>query len=328
MHRADPGSLHALGGQTMGTSWSVRIANPEFLPLAPVRALIEECLAQVVTQMSPWEPESDIFRFNHAAPGSWQTLPDEFFQVLQAALAWARASEGAWDPTVGPLVHLWGFGPRANPRAPHRAVVPNADSLAAARARVGFGRIGVDAARQRIRQPGGAALDLCGIAKGYAVDLVSRALRDHGLPNHLVEVGGELRAGGCRPDGQPWRVMVAGPEGVVSGAAPQVLALRDMAVATSGDQWHAFEHGGRRYGHTIDPRSGEPIRHALAAVTVLHAECMHADALATVLTVLGPREGRAFAVAHGVAAQFLQHRGAGLVRTPTPAFVATLSGHP
>jgi len=143
-------------------------------------------------------------------------------------------------------------------------------------------------------------------------------LAAHGIADHLVEVGGELRARGTRPGGQPWRVAVAGP----GEGGQTVLALREQAVATSGDHWHAFEHGGRRYSHTIDPRSGEPVRHALAAVTVLHAECMHADALATVLTVLGPCEGFEFAQAHGIAARFCERAESGAVLRATPAFEA------
>ena len=322
MQRAEPASLQTLSGQAMGTSWSVRLVNPAFLPLEPLRASIEAALALVVRQMSPWEPDSDITRFNRAPPGHWQVLPAEFFKVLDSAFTWARASGGAWDPTVGPLVDAWGFGPRSDPGAPHGAVVPDSASLAAARARVGFQRVEVDAAGQRIRQPGHVALDLCGIAKGYAVDLVSDALAAQGVGDHLVEVGGELRARGTRPGGQPWRVAVECGD----KRPDQILALSNLAVATSGDRWHAFEQGGRRYAHTIDPRSGEPVRHALAAVTVLHAECMQADALATVLTVLGPQEGMAFARAHGVAAQFCERSGTGSVLSATPAFDALASG--
>ncbi len=320
LQQSDPATLHTLAGRAMGTSWSVRLVNPGSVPLAPLRAAIEDALALVVRQMSPWEADSDLSRFNRAVPGCWQTLPPEFFGVLQAALHWAHASGGAWDPTVGPLVDLWGFGPCADPLAPHAAAVPEGDALAQARARVGFARIAVDAPAQRIRQPGGAHLDLCGIAKGYAVDRVSDALAAHGITDHLVEVGGELRARGTRPGGQPWRVAVAG-----QGEGDEtVLALRDQTVATSGDHWHAFEHDGRRYSHTIDPRSGEPVRHALAAVTVLHAECMHADALATVLTVLGTREGFDFAQAHGFAARFCERTEAGAVVRATPAFEAAV----
>jgi len=312
LRAADPAALQTLAGEAMGTTWSVRLANPRFMPLAPVREAIEAVLALVVRQMSTWEPDSDISRFNRAPAGTWHALPGEFMAVLECAQAWARASGGAFDPTVGPLVDLWGFGPRAEPLAPHAGTVPSAEALAQARARVGFGRIVLEA--DRALQPGGAHLDLSGIAKGYSVDLLVQALRAQGFTDFLAEVGGELHASGTRPGGEPWRVGIAGTE--------RTLALRDQAIATSGDHWHAFDHGGRRYSHTVDPRTGEPVAHALASVTVLHADCMQADALATVLTVLGPQEGLAFAAQHGVAALLCERTPQGPVFSMTPTFPA------
>nr|WP_325342185.1 FAD:protein FMN transferase [Xylophilus sp.] len=317
--RADPATLHTLAGRTMGTTWSVRLTNPGFAPLAPARTAIEAALAEVVAQMSHWEPASDLSRFNHAPAGSWHRLPAPFFTVLSCALQWSRDSGGAWDPTVGPLVAAWGFGPRPDPLAPHAGGLPGADALAAARARVGGHRIGLrtdeDGSRWA-RQPGGAALDFSGIAKGFAVDQVAAALRAAGFNQFLVEVGGELRAAGQRPDGAPWRVAIA----TLPGQAPRALVLADRAVATSGDHFHVFEHGGERFSHTIDPRTGTPVRHALASITVLHADCMQADALATVLTVLGPEEGLAWAEERGIAALFCERAIGGPVLRATRSF--------
>jgi hypothetical protein len=167
---------------------------------------------------------------------------------------------------------------------------PDARSLAAAHARTGWQPAGIRPVQGDLLQPGGTTLDLSGIAKGFAVDHGVEALRALGLTDLLFEIGGELRGIGRRPDGQPWRVRVDG-----ESPAAQRIALADMAIATSGDRWHRREHEGRRWSHTIDPRNGEPVAHALASVTVLHAQCMQADALATVLTVLGPDDGLAFA---------------------------------
>ena len=290
----------------MGTAWAVKFANPAMLPLEAVRAAIAAALDGVVAQMSPWEPGSDISRFNNAPAGSVQQLPDDFFHVLEAALAWAAESGGACDPTVGALVDLWGFGPRALPlQGPGRDAPPDAQAIAGALSCSGWQRLVLDAATRSARQPGGLRLDLSGIAKGFAVDQVVAALAALGLGNALVDVGGELRGIGRRPDGRPWRVGVDG----AAGQEAYSVALDGLAVATSGDAWHAFEHGGRRYSHTIDPRTGAPVAHALASVSVLHPQCMQADALATVLTVLGPDEGLAFAQARGIAALFLERVG-------------------
>lgn len=286
----------------MGTTWSLRFDNPAMLSLEAVRACVETALTCVVDQMSTWEAGSDISRFNAAPGSSRHTLPTAFADVLATALDWAAASGGAIDPTVGPLVALWGFGAQAGA---HQAP-PSAAELDAARSRVGWQRITLDRVQRTLVQPGGIALDLSGIAKGFAVDHVADALQALGLQHMLVEVGGELRAIGHRPDGQAWQVQVeAGP------ATIPRLPLDDLAIATSGDRWHTRAHGDRRWSHTIDPRSGEPAAHALAAVTVLHPRCVHADALATALTVLGPDDGLAFAQRHGVAARFVVRDGAG-----------------
>lgn len=309
---ADSTALQALAGEAMGTTWSVRLCNPQFTPLAPVRTAIEEALALVVRQMSNWEPESEVSRFNRAAAGSWHALSPEFFAVLQAAQHWALASDGAFDVGVGQLVDRWGFGPRPDPHADHAApsTMPSAQELQDLRPH----GAGLELREEGLQalQPGGLQLDLSGIAKGYAVDLVVQALQAQGWVDFLAEVGGELRASGSRPGGQPWRVAVAG--------TAHALPLRDLAIATSGDHWHAFDHGGRRYSHTIDPRTGEPVAHALASVTVLHRECTHADALATVLTVLGPRDGLAFATQQGVAALLCERTAQGPAWTETPVW--------
>lgn len=307
----DPGSLHQLTGQTMGTSWSVKFDNPRLLPMDGVRAAIDAALDRIIAQMSTWENNSDISRYNAAPAGSWHVLAPEFWAVLQSALHWAQASGGAYDPTVGPLVALWGFGAQAGPRRP-----PAADTLAQVVARTGWARLEMDAGEQRVLQPGGLALDFSGIAKGFAVDQVAAALQALDLHNALIDIGGELSGRGQRPDGLPWRVALP-----LEGT----LALKGLAVATSGDAWHAYEHAGRRYSHSLDPRSGEPVQHALSSVTVAHASCMQADALATALLVLGPQDGMALAQAQGLAAHFVLQAANGPTVLASPAFTALLT---
>lgn len=290
----------------MGTTWSLRFDNPQMLPLQTVRAAVEGSLARVVAQMSHWQADSDLSRYGRAPAGSVHALAPEFAAVLDCALRWAEASGGALDPTVGPLVALWGFGPQAT----DDGKAPTPDAVQRARAACGWQRLLFNAAAGTLQQPGGLTLDFSGIAKGFAVDHVVHALQALGLADLLVEIGGELRGVGRRPGGTPWTVQVAAPED--GGALSPPLALRDLAIATSGDRWHQREYAGRRWSHTIDPRSGQPVDHTLASVTVLHAECMQADALATVLTVLGPGEGLAFAEAHDIAALFFERKPAGL----------------
>lgn len=316
--RADPPRLQSLAGRTMGTTWSLRFDNPAMMPLDAVRRSAEAALQRVVSQMSTWEPGSDISRFNRAAAGSVFVLEPEFAEVLAAATRWAAASDGAIDPTVGALIALWGFGAHADAAM---VLPPSPARIAEARARIGWQRLAFDRGARTIVQPGGIWLDLSGIAKGFAVDLVADALRSIGLSDFLVEVGGELRAMGRRPDGNRWQVLVEALPGTT-----QRVALEDMAIATSGDRWHLREHDGQRWSHTIDPRSGTPTRHTLASVTVLHRACIDADALATVLTVLGPDEGLAFARQHGVASLFVCRDGADHVTRASDAW-ATQAAH-
>jgi thiamine biosynthesis lipoprotein len=310
--------VQALHGQTMGTTWSVQFHTGTRIDLHALHDSVQACLDRVVAQMSTWEAESDIRRYNRSAGGEWFPLPDEFHHVLAAALDVAAASDGAYDPTVSPLVAAWGFGADAGARA-----VPRQDELQAARARVGWHRLSLDVGTQRLLQPGDVALDLSAIAKGYGVDEVAALLRRRGIPAALVEVGGELYGYGTKPDGQPWRVLVeSSPDEEADSheLEPRVLLLDGIAVATSGDRWHGFEQEGRRYSHTIDPRTGEPVAHAAAAVTVVAGDAMHADAWATALTVMGAEQGHAFALQRGLAARFLQRTRTGLRETLTPAF--------
>ena len=318
-----------LGGETMGTSWSVQgLLDPACgLDAGTLAAGIEGVLDMVVAQMSNWRDDSDIGRFNRAPTGTWQALPDACFLVLQAALTMARDSGGAYDPSAGPLVELWGFGPAGT-----RSTPPLLAEIDAARMRCGWRRIEIDATGQRVRQPGGVSLDLCAIAKGHAVDAVSDWLSASGVPHHLVEIGGELRGEGVKPDGLPWWVELENPPEASPAAlqpgpefAQTVVALHGLSVATSGDYRRYFDRDGRRFSHTIDPRTGYPASHALASVTVLHPSCMLADAWSTALMVLGPQAGMHLARRDGIAARMLARTPAGFREYLTPAFMAMLS---
>ncbi|WP_424814588.1 FAD:protein FMN transferase [Roseococcus sp. YIM B11640] len=294
----------------MGTTWSVRyVGGPE--PEA-LRTGIEAVLARIVGQMSGWESGSDICRFNAAAPGTWHGLPEDFAAVLRCALEIAAETGGAFDPTMGTLTDLWGFGPRAV--APG---LPDPMALASALAHRGWERLRLDG--HRLLQPGGVALDFCGIAKGHAVDLVAETALAAGAESLLADIGGELRGHGVKPDGSPWWVGLEAVPG--AEAEGLVVALHGLSVATSGEYRRHFDHDGRRYAHTLDPRSGWPVAHDLASVTVLHPSCMRADALATALTVLGPEAGMQHATRHGLRALFVTRGGD---ETMSPALEAML----
>lgn len=315
-------ALHTLQGESMGTSWSVKLVAMPLANLHTLHAGIQAQLDLVVAQMSTWETDSDISLFNRLPADTWQPLPEAFFNVLSCALEIARKSGGAYDPSIGALVQAWGFG--AADVSPH---VPDPEMLAAARTRVGWQHIGLQEQAKRARQPGEFLLDLSAIAKGYSVDAIAVHLRKLGITAALVEVGGELYGYGCKPDGSAWQVLVeAAPDKEEQGDNPAcVIALNDMAIATSGDHWHVFEHDEARYSHTLDPRTGEPVKHAPAAVTVIADSAMHADAWATALTVMGGEAGFEFAQNHRLAARFVLRRTSGLVERMTDAFEARLT---
>jgi len=314
--RDGPAAVDALDGDAMGTTWSVKLVRPAAAPpLATLQAGIQARLDAVDAQMSTWKPDSDLSRFNAAPAGTWQALPPDLFTVLSTSLALARDTGGAYDPTVGPLVNLWGFGP-----GPKTLATPDATALAAARARVGWQRIELDAAGQRARQPGGATVDLSSIAPGFAVDAVARYLDGAGIHDYLVQHGRELHSRGPRPGGRGWRVGIEQPD--TDQGMAMVVVLADRASGSSGDYRKFFEHDGRRYSHHIDPRTGAPVTHVLASVTVIAGDALHADATAAALSILGPDDGLAYARAHGIAALFLVRTPDGFTQAMTPGFAA------
>lgn len=314
------GGVSNFRGATMGTTWSVNLAAPKSLPLLDALNGVQKELDRVVAQMSTWEADSDLSRFNRAPAGTWHVLPEEFFGVLAYALSVAEASGGAYDPTIGPLVNLWGFGPE-----PKRATAPTARELDAARARCGWRQVLLEPEERRAFQPGGLSVDLSAVAKGFGVDQAARYLLKIGVRDFLIEVGGELRGEGTKPDGTPWWVVLERPPSGGAAPAETVAALHGLSIATSGDYRKFVEIDGCRLPHTIDPRTGGPVVGKPASVTVLHAECMRADALATAITVLGADEGMRFAERQGLAALCLTRAKHGFDERMTSALAALLT---
>lgn len=295
-----------LGGETMGTSWHVRLAAWDGLDRAALETAIVARLEAILAQMSHWRADSVLGRFNRAPAGSWTALPPDFVQVLDAALAVFQRSGGAFDPAIGTLVDAWGFGPEPV------AAPPDAAALARLRACSGARHLAFDRDGPRLRQPGGLRLDFSGIAKGFAVDALGDVLRAQGCRHALVEIGGELLGLGLRPDGDPWWVDLETP---VATIAPMRVALHQLAVATSGDYV--------RGRHTIDPRSGRPVEHALA-VSVIHRSAMLADVWATALSVLGPVEMQPLARDERLAVRALMREGPRTREWLSPALLSMI----
>lgn len=304
---AAPVQRTTLHGPAMGTRWSASLDADLTMDLTALRGDLAAAVERVDAQMSPWKPDSDLMRLNRAPVGVWVELPPELLEVLDCALEVQRLSAGAFDPCVGSLVNAWGFGAvRDEPdaQAIRAACQPKPNSA--------HSGLELDRAAGRARKCFALELDLCGIAKGYAVDCMTTVLRQHSARHALAALDGELRAVGTQASGLPWSVGLEHPE-AGRRAVHGVIDLEDMAVATSGDYRRYVEVGDVRLAHTMDPRRGAPVNNAVASVTVLAATCMHADAWATALLVAGPQDGLAMAQRMGLDVLFLLRRPEGLV---------------
>lgn len=308
---AESAPLHESRGDIFGTTYAVKVVGGELSGPA-LDTAVREALEAVDDTMSTYDPESDLSRFNAAPLGTSVSMDPLVFEVLALSAKVVEESDGAFDPTVGPLVRAWGFGPdEATAKAP---------DVAALRDQVGWDKLEIDADGHTLTKAhAGQELDLSAVAKGYAVDRVAMALEAAGSERYMVEVGGEVRAAGLSPQGRPWRIGIERPD-PSTRALHAAVELRDRAMATSGDYRNYREVEGRRVSHTIDPRTGRPIEHGLASVTVLADTCAEADAWATALNVLGPDAGLATARRVGLDAYLIVRSGSGFEVRATPDF--------
>lgn len=309
-----------LHGPTMGTRWSVTLDADPTVDLAALCQHLVAAVEQVDHQMSPWIPGSDLVRLNRAPIGTWVDLPPEMLEVLDCALDVQRLSGGAFDPSVGALVDAWGFG--AVRDAPDAAAIRAARQPMPATAHPAQQTLELDRPAGRARKHAAAQFDLCGIAKGYAVDRMAAVLQRHGVPHALAALDGELRAVGPQASGKPWAVALEQPE-AGRRAVHGVIELDNLAVATSGDYRRFLKVGDARLAHTMDARRGAPVNNGVASVTVLARTCMLADAWATALLVAGPGEGLAMAQRMGLDALFILRRTEGLVEMGLGRFGGT-----
>ncbi|TCK08885.1 FAD:protein FMN transferase [Marinobacterium mangrovicola] len=299
-------------GMTMGTTYSIRWVDTDEERIEELRPLVDNLLKEVNQQMSTYIEDSELSRFNALPAGGSLEVSSQLADVVTQSLRISNLSDGAFDVTVGPLVNLWGFGPDG------RIIkAPSEEKVESLLGEVGYQNISVEG--NRLSKSGTQYVDLSAIAKGYGVDEVAALLEQQGIKDYLVEIGGELRASGLKPGEKDWRIAIESP---VAGErdVERVVSVSDTGIATSGDYRNYFEENGQRFSHTIDPRTGRPITHKLASVTVLRPKCYEADALATTLMVLGDEAGPEFAEEHGIAAFFIIKQGDGFIERSTPEF--------
>ncbi|OOF51180.1 thiamine biosynthesis protein ApbE [Rodentibacter genomosp. 1] len=285
-----------LSGKTMGTTYHIKYIDDGSVSenSQKTHEQIEHILKDVNAKMSTYIKGSELSRFNQNTQVNTPVeISSDFAKVLAEAVRLHQVTEGALDVTVGPVVNLWGFGPEKRPERQ-----PTLEQLAERQAWVGIDKITLDMSgniptlSKSVPQ---VYIDLSSIAKGFGVDQVAEKLEQVNVQNYMVEIGGEIRAKGKNAEGKPWQIAIEKPNMTGERAVENVIGLNNMAMATSGDYRIYFEENGQRFAHEIDPKTGYPIQHHLASITVLAPTSMTADGLSTGLFVLG--EDKALEVA-------------------------------
>ena len=310
----------ALHGQTMGTTFNVKYYPGEHTPdQEQVLAAINKRLVEINQLMSTYIPDSELSLLNQTNAGEAFSLSPENVYLINEALRVNELSEGYYDITVGPLVNLWGFGPTGRVTKQ-----PDADVLQQSREWVGANKLSVT--NNKIVKPHDKTyIDLSSLAKGYGVDEVANVLELFSVENYLVEIGGELRVNGIKPDNKKWVVAIEKPPTSLQREIQLYVKPDNMGIATSGDYRLYFEENGVRYSHLIDPLTGKPIQHNLATVTVFHPSSAVADALSTAINVMGPEKGLAIAEKHNIAIYMLVRSGDGFEEIASSKFESYLN---
>jgi len=303
-----------------GTSFTIKApALPDSVTSNEIQRQVKQLLDKLNGQMSTYQQDSELSKINQNQTTEWIAVSDALYQVLKQSNSISELSNGAFDITVGPLVNLWGFGPKGM-----SFVAPDEEQIKQQLLNTGYTQLLFNDDKQQIKkQVPLLYLDLSAIAKGYAVDLVGALLEANGIVDYMVEIGGELRLKGLNIQSRPWRIAVEKPT-ADQRMIQKVLPLTDISLATSGDYRNFFDVEGVRFSHTIDPRSGKPITHKLASITILSDTTMKADALATALMVLGAEQGYQLAEKQNIAALFIIKTKEGFTEKATDSFVARL----
>jgi len=306
--------VEELSGPTMGSTFTIKYVYNATTPAADaVGVEVQSILDQVDRQMSTYRLDSDIARFNQSPVNTCMKMPQPVLDLTQYGYELSQLSAGAFDLTLGPLLNLWGFGPQA--RGKH---VPSTEQIAAAKAKVGYQHVRV--VDGQLCKDADVQIEFNSIAAGYTVDRISERFAELNIDSYMIEVTGELIAKGRKPDGTPWRIAMEQPLGDGQRVIQRVLEIDGYGVNTSGDYRNYFEENGIRFSHTIDPQAGAPISHRLASVTVVDRSTLHADGLGTLLLVLGPERGLAFAEEHKIAAFFVMRDGEGFATQVSSEF--------
>jgi len=309
-------NLVTIAGATMGTTYHVKLMDPQGQKSTnDWQQKFDTQLEQINQLMSTYRPDSEISRFNTLQSTDWFPVSEETLSVITKAQQISKLTAGAFDVTVGPLVDLWNFGPNKKTRA-----IPDDAAIQNILQQIGYQQLEVRAAPPALRKTvPGLRCDLSAIAKGYAVDQLCELIEAEQIRDYMVEIGGEVRTAGTKAEGNPWLLGIAAPtENQI--ALQRVIQMTDQALATSGNYRNYYEIDGKRYSHTIDPRTGQPVEFEMAAVSVLADRCMDADAWATAIMVLGPEAGYNLAVEQHLEVFLLLRQDDKIIERMTPGF--------
>ena len=281
---------YTVQGRTMGTFYTVKLVSSQKQSMDLWQKQINTRLAQVNAGLSMYDPNSDLSRFNKIDVHRPFRLSRDFARVMDTAQRVFTLTGGAWDGTVKPLVDLWGFGTRQP-----TDTLPDPAAITQALSRTGFQHLVLENNVLKKTKPG-ITLDLGAIAKGYGVDAIAKVLTMAGIDNFLVEIGGELYGSGVNHHKKPWSVGITHPLKTGSGEDfYKIIALRNKAIATSGDYRNFFELQGKIYSHIIDPKTGFPVDNQVVSTSVIADTCIFADALATAFMVMDPADSLSLA---------------------------------
>lgn len=313
--------MQSYSGLTMGTTFTVKWfpSATSQIPQtsAALAGRIDQLLVDVNQSMSTYIADSELSLFNKMPAGAQIEPSEALFQVLSLAQQVSEETAGAFDVTVGPLVNLWGFGPDGR-----ITKAPSLDEINRIKQRVNYQYLQLS--KQHLTKTRDVYVDLSAIAKGYGVDVIAQLLESQGIESYLVEIGGELRAKGLKPDASTWKVAIESPEAALQRTVQKVIAVKDVGIATSGDYRNYFEENGVRFSHTIDPATAYPIKHRLASVTVLAPTAAQADAVATAMLVMGYDKALEYAENTEVEAFFIVKAEQGFREEMTSGFSAYL----
>lgn len=303
----DSPNYQVLQGETMGTTYSIKIRTHKNNHM--LHTLIRQKLADINHTMSVFEQNSEINKINEAPADEWVELSPEMSKLLKSSYTIYKKTGGAFDPTSGKLVNLWGFGPVKTGKTPSQEEINEVLSYS------GFNRIKFSADYTKLKKENKETLmNLSAIAKGYGVDEIAKLLLKEGYKNFLVEIGGEIYAHGNREKNENgWNVGIMNPADNSETAV--VVNLKDSAVATSGDYFNYIRSGDNVYSHTISMKDGKPVKNNLTSVTVFGDNCQDIDAYATAFMAMGEKQAISFANRNNIEAIFFVKNEDGDIET-------------